>query len=265
LVDNPSIHVLELDVTKTQDVESVKRCVESYLLEHNLTLWAVINNAGVMVYGNFDWLLESQVKQQIDVNLMGVLHMSKAFLPLLRSSQGRLINITSANGRWCLPGLSIYCATKFAVEGFSNALRMELKPYQVKVILINPGNVPTKTRILAYQKEHAEKMKAQMSLSDWEEYGNYFDCFQEHLCNAFCFSASPTEDNSLSHDAGLQAIVASSLLDENPNQFYTNLPSGFKWFLRLFGFLPGRTADGLILKMWGQSIGWDWKEMKRHS
>lgn len=91
LVDNPSIHVLELDVTKTQDVESVKRCVESYLLEHNLTLWAVINNAGVMVYGNFDWLLESQVKQQIDVNLMGVLHMSKAFLPLLRSSQGPTI------------------------------------------------------------------------------------------------------------------------------------------------------------------------------
>ena len=53
---------------------------------------------------------------------------------------GRIINITSANGSWCLPGLSVYCASKHGVEGFSNALRADMIPWNVKVVLINPGN-----------------------------------------------------------------------------------------------------------------------------
>ena len=51
------------------------------------------------------------------------------------------MNITSANGHWSLPGLSIYCATKHAVEGFSNSLRAEMIPWNIKVVLINPGNI----------------------------------------------------------------------------------------------------------------------------
>lgn len=114
-----------------------------------------------------------------------------------------MINITSANGHWSLPGLSVYCATKHAVEGFSNSLRMEMLPWGVKVIMINPGelnmsfcfsffiifvltgNIPKATRIMLRQSEYLQLMKRNFTKEQSEAYGDYFEHFDAYLKKVF--------------------------------------------------------------------------------
>merc|ERR1711928_95642 len=131
----PSILVLKMDITNPKSVCETKERISAYLHEAQSQLWSLVNNAGILVYGQFDWQTDYQISNQIQVNLIGTMQVTKAFLPLIRSAKGRIINITSANGSWCLPGLSVYCASKHGVEGFSNALRVDMIPWDVKVVL----------------------------------------------------------------------------------------------------------------------------------
>ena len=82
------ILAIQMDVTEIDDIGSVKNSVEKYLNENHLCLWAVINNAGVLIFGHFEWQVGSQILQQINVNVLGTFNVTKTFLPLLRFSQG---------------------------------------------------------------------------------------------------------------------------------------------------------------------------------
>ena len=84
----PDILVIRLDVTRPQDVAQAKEKVLQHIEETNTLLWALINNAGVLVYGHFDWQLEQQVMSQIQVNFIGVLRVTRTFLPLLQKAKG---------------------------------------------------------------------------------------------------------------------------------------------------------------------------------
>ena len=79
----------------------------------------------------------------MDVNFFGALETTRAFIPLLRQHQGRIIMISSASGKICIPGFSSYCTTKFALEGISDSLRLELGPLGVSVSVVEPGFVRT--------------------------------------------------------------------------------------------------------------------------
>ncbi|XP_057379581.1 D-beta-hydroxybutyrate dehydrogenase, mitochondrial-like [Daphnia carinata] len=248
----PNIFVVQMDVTKPTDIENVLQIVKDNLQNTETTLWALINNAGVLVYGHFDWQLDYQIESQVQVNFMGMLRVTKAFLPLIRQAKGRIINITSANGNWCLPGLSVYCGTKHAVEGFSNTLRIEMRPWNSKVILINPGNLPGSTRILAAQAQHAEAMKKNFNKEEKQMYGEYFDLFQKHLQTNFA-APNLNEDQPL-NDAKLNKILESSLLLENPRPYYANIDIGFRMFMLVTKLLPTYYGDRLILQMWGDHV-----------
>ena len=104
----------------------------------------VFNNAGVAVGGTFEQVSEADFDWLMEINFYGVVRMTRAFLPHLRvADQGRIVNISSLNGLVSVPGQAAYCASKFAVRGFSNSLRHELAGTNVGVSVVHPGGVAT--------------------------------------------------------------------------------------------------------------------------
>ena len=104
----------------------------------------LVNNAGVALGGSFEQVSESDFDWLMDINFNGVVRMTRAFLPLLRESdEARIVNVSSIYGIVSPPGQSAYSASKFAVRGFSNALRHELEGSTVAVSVVHPGGVAT--------------------------------------------------------------------------------------------------------------------------
>jgi NAD(P)-dependent dehydrogenase (short-subunit alcohol dehydrogenase family) len=104
----------------------------------------LVNNAGVAVGGAFDQVAEVDFDWLIDINFWGVVRMTRAFLPLLRASQGaQLVNISSLFGLIAPPGQTAYCASKFAVRGFSESLRHDLEGSRIGVTTVHPGGIAT--------------------------------------------------------------------------------------------------------------------------
>jgi len=134
------VHVVQLDVT---DVRSVWRAVDSVLeiITRNpgYRLAALVNNAGVLVFGEFSWQTERQVHHQLAVNVEGTMRMTKAMLPLLRQDGGRVIVVSSHCAEAALPALSVYSATKAALQAWADGLRVEEAQYGVDVVQFVPG------------------------------------------------------------------------------------------------------------------------------
>ncbi|MBT2531605.1 SDR family NAD(P)-dependent oxidoreductase [Arthrobacter sp. ISL-48] len=131
------VHVLALDVT---DDESMRTAV-GRVLDESGAIDILVNNAG---YGSFGALEEvdlAEGRRQFDVNVFGLARMTQLVLPSMRQAgRGRIINISSIGGKFYEPLGSWYHATKFAVEGMSDALRLELKPHGITVSIIEPAS-----------------------------------------------------------------------------------------------------------------------------
>lgn len=113
------------------------------VLSHFSGVDIVLNNAGIAAMGDFDDTSPEVFKQVIDVNFWGVVYGSRAFLPALKASSGSLVNISSLFGLIGVPGQVSYCASKFAVRGFTESLRQEVEPDGVHVACVHPGGVRT--------------------------------------------------------------------------------------------------------------------------
>lgn len=131
---------LKLDVTnKAQVIAAVNQAHQ-----HFGSLDVVINNAGYGLFGAVEEVSEQEARNVIDANLLGTLWVSQAALPIFRAQRGgHIIQLSSVLGLWTLPTLGIYSATKFAVEGFSEALAMEVKDLGIKVTLVEPNGYAT--------------------------------------------------------------------------------------------------------------------------
>ncbi|MGD9656634.1 MAG: SDR family NAD(P)-dependent oxidoreductase [Methylocystis sp.] len=142
-----AITPLLFDVTDAVAVASAARDVEARLAGEALA--GLVNNAGVAVPGPLLHLPIEEFRRQIEVNLIGQLQVIQAFAPLLgagearRGPPGRIVNMSSVAGRFAAPFLGAYNASKFGLEGMSDALRRELMVYGVDVILIEPGMIAT--------------------------------------------------------------------------------------------------------------------------
>ena len=139
---------LIMDVTNENQIFEAKEKVGSYL--KGKTLKALINNAGIATLGPVEYLSTNDFRKQLDTKVFGTFLCTKIFLPLLGTDQnligspGRIVNISSIlGGKIGSPFMSGYCASKHAVEAFSESLRRELKPYGIKVIIVAPGSVST--------------------------------------------------------------------------------------------------------------------------
>jgi NADP-dependent 3-hydroxy acid dehydrogenase YdfG len=125
------------------DREAV-RTLPARVLDAHKRVDLLVNNAGVALGGSFEQVSEEDFEWLMDVNFNGVVRMTRAFLPLLRQSdEARIVNVSSIYGIVSPPGQSAYSASKFAVRGFSNALRHELDGSTVGVSVVHPGGVAT--------------------------------------------------------------------------------------------------------------------------
>jgi len=127
------VRAVKLDVTSPAEVaRAVAAALDAF--GH---IDVVVNNAGYGFFGAFEEMSTDEFKGQIDTNFWGVVHVTRAVVPILRRQGfGHIIQITSTGGRRAVPGLSGYHAAKFAVEGFSEALAQEIKPLGLKVTIV---------------------------------------------------------------------------------------------------------------------------------
>src|SRR5438552_11501803 len=107
-------------------------------------LIGLVNNAGIPAGGPLELLPIAHIRQVLEVNLIGAVAVTQAFLPLLKAARGRIVNITSVAGRAALPFMGPYAASKFALEAVSDSRRRELLPFGVRVIVIEPGSFQTR-------------------------------------------------------------------------------------------------------------------------
>ncbi len=142
-----------LDVTGG---DSIAAAVNTVTKETGGQLYGLVNNAGVSLNGPLELMPVSDIKQLMDVNVLGLLAVTKAFMPLLRQSQGRIINISSGHGLLAIPDKSVYAASKFAVQAITDSLRVELRPFDVSVLSIVVGKVDT--AVLEKIMEDRDKM-----------------------------------------------------------------------------------------------------------
>jgi NAD(P)-dependent dehydrogenase (short-subunit alcohol dehydrogenase family) len=133
-------------------------------------LFAVVNNAAISVPGPMEFLPLEDVRAQLEVNLMAPLLVARAFLPHLRAAADRrIVNVSSINGRIAQRFIDVYSASKFGVEGLSDALRRELRPWRIKVVVVQPGTIATP--IFETSRKRARTAAQQMPPRAHELYG----------------------------------------------------------------------------------------------
>jgi NAD(P)-dependent dehydrogenase (short-subunit alcohol dehydrogenase family) len=120
----------------------------------------LINNAGIVVGGSMEFVPPDALRKQFEVNFFGHVATTQAFLPLIRKAHGRIINMGSVSGLIAFPFMGAYCASKFALEAFTDSLRMELKPWGIHVSIIAPGSIATPiwNKALLLAESHAREL-----------------------------------------------------------------------------------------------------------
>ena len=137
----PSLIPIMLDVT---DEPSIARSVEAVQrVVGESGLGGLVNNAGIAIGSPLEVIALSQLRKQLEVNVIGQIAVTQAFLPMLRRARGRIVNMGSIAGRGTIPLLGPYSASKFALEALTDALRMELRPWGIHVSIIEPGAIAT--------------------------------------------------------------------------------------------------------------------------
>lgn len=146
-----------LDVTQEDSILSARDAVAARVASAGLS--GLVNNAGFALAGPLELLSMSDLRKQLEVNVIGQVAVSQAFLPLLRQARGRIVNMGSIAGRAATPFLGAYCSSKSALESLSDALRCEVRPWGVSVSLVEPGAV--QSEIWERSRTHAEATLSQ--------------------------------------------------------------------------------------------------------
>ncbi|MEM7581305.1 MAG: SDR family NAD(P)-dependent oxidoreductase [Mastigocoleus sp.] len=228
---------LMFDVTDEKSVHEAAENVGNQINGNNLL--GLVNNAGISVGGPLMHQPVAEFRKQIEVNLIGQLIVTQAFLPLLGTNSaftgkpGRIINISSVCGQVASPFLGAYSASKFALEGFSEALRRELKLYGIDVIIVGPGSVVTPIW------DKAEQM-------DFSIYKN-----TEFASPSKKFLDFALEKGRAGYPVeALGKLVWKTLTVEKPRVRYPIVPNHlFDWTLARL--LPKRVIDNIIAKQLG--------------
>ncbi|MFF2317573.1 oxidoreductase [Arthrobacter sp. NPDC058097] len=151
-LEQAGIRTLALDVT---DAESTRAAVERIIADEG-RVDVLVNNAGYGSYGSLEEVPLAEAQAQLDVNVLGLARLAQLVLPHMRTQgSGRIINISSMGGRFATPLGSWYHASKYAVEGLSDAMRLEVGQFGIDVVLIEPGGIRTEWGAIAADKLRA--------------------------------------------------------------------------------------------------------------
>jgi NAD(P)-dependent dehydrogenase (short-subunit alcohol dehydrogenase family) len=178
---------LDLDVTDADSiVASAERAGE---ITAGAGLAGLVNNAGIAVGGPLEHLPLEDFRHQLEVNLVGPLAVSQALLPLLRTGQGRIVNVTSLAGRVGAPFLGAYAASKHGLEGLSASMRAELRPWGVTVSSIEPGFL--RSSIYETSLRRFESLRERLPERAERDYGEIFEAQQPGMDRLQRLALSP--------------------------------------------------------------------------
>lgn len=151
-LEKAGCRTLALDVTDSVTMENAVARIEA---QHG-AIDVLVNNAGYGLYGPIEQLPMSELRRQFETNVFGLVELTQRVLPAMRAKgRGKIINVSSMGGRMTLPGGGAYHASKYAVESLSDALRLEVKPFGIDVVLIEPGPVKTAWVDVAHANQSA--------------------------------------------------------------------------------------------------------------
>lgn len=136
------IRLIEKNLDVTSELERIE--LVTFLEQNKIKVDILINNAGYGLFGAFEDISIDQVRHQFEVNVFGLMALTQNLLPLLIESKAKIFNFSSVFGFFGFPLTSIYCSSKFAIEGLTEALSYELRPLGVQVCLIEPGGFKTR-------------------------------------------------------------------------------------------------------------------------
>lgn len=137
----PRLMPIRLDVTDPASIAAASHTVTAMMGDRGLA--GLLNNAGIGVAGPVELLPLADWRRQFEVNLFGLIAATQTFLPLIRQGRGRIINMGSLAGRASMPFMAPYAASKHALEAVTDALRIELQPWGIRVAIIEPGAIAT--------------------------------------------------------------------------------------------------------------------------
>jgi NAD(P)-dependent dehydrogenase (short-subunit alcohol dehydrogenase family) len=161
-----AVHPLQLEVTSDEGIAALDEALPA-------RLDAIVNNAGIVVSGPLETLSAADLREQFDVNVVGAVALTNLVLPRLRASRGRIVFVSSLSGVISTPMTGAYNASKFALEAIADAWRLELRPWGIKVILVEPAM--TDTDLWRKAPETLEAEAAEMSAEHRELYAGHLD------------------------------------------------------------------------------------------
>ncbi len=221
---------LLLDVT---DEEVVTEALERVKATAPEGLYGLVNNAGLSLNGPLELVDVSAMRQLLEVNVLGVLAVTKRFLPLLRKGRGRIVNVSSGHGLLAIPDKSVYAASKFAVQAISDSLRVELLPFNVQVCTVVVGKVETEVlgKIEASRGELLASVPSE-KLSLYRPLLDYFDAEVKDLPSISAKRAA--------------SVLARALTDTKPKRRYLVGPGARK--MSVLSHLPAGVRDRMLAK-----------------
>ncbi|XP_061090818.1 retinol dehydrogenase 7-like isoform X1 [Conger conger] len=164
---------IHLDVTDTESVNKAAAFIKTHVGEKGL--WAVVNNAGVALpAAPYEWLTLEDFKSMLDVNLFGVIAVVLSILPLIKKARGRVVNMSSVNGRVSVPGGGPYSISKYGVEAFNDGLRRQMLPFGVKVLCIEPGAFKTAILNLDAAERSSKELWDRLPQEIKEDFGSLY-------------------------------------------------------------------------------------------
>jgi NAD(P)-dependent dehydrogenase (short-subunit alcohol dehydrogenase family) len=220
-----------LDVTVPEQIRAAAGLVDQ--------LDGLVNNAGIAIAAPVEFVPPEELRHQLEVNLVGQVAVTQAFLPALRRTRGRIVFMGSIAGRSALPFLSPYAASKHALEALADSLRLELRPFGIHVSIVEPGTI--KTAIWARSAKRADELIAGSDGELGELYGERIAAFREIALKRGAAGA-PAEK--------VAKVVLEALTAERPHTRYligrdARLRAGFE---RLPDRLRDRIYERVLLK-----------------
>ena len=230
----PLIPVI-LDVTSEPSIGDAFRTIRDAVGEAGLA--GLVNNAGIAVTGPVEIVPLEEIRRQFEVNVFGQIAVTQAFLPLIRAARGRIVNVGSVGAKFALPFAGGLNASKAALESLSDSLRMELRPWGIRVVLISPGSI----RTAAEAKLEADSEAAVNAFSP-EGRARYAAPYR-----AFVRSMLALESRGVGPEA-MAEKVHRALTARVPRRRYPVGPRS-RLLPLLFATLPAAAADGLRLRL----------------
>jgi short-subunit dehydrogenase len=170
----------------------------------------VINNAGYALVGPFEETSMEEIKAQLETNFFGSVTVMQAVIPVMREQRnGKIVNITSMGGRIAIPLDSIYHASKFALEGLSESIQYELEPFEIKIILIEPGAIGS----------NFWKNLNMVSKTSSGNNNNNGDSPYRQLANSLSESFKQMQQNTL-HPSEVAKVILQAVISDNPDFRY---------------------------------------------